>query len=319
MAMSFVFRAVQQSMQVQSRAIVLAVAGIGAMLLVFGTLFSIIAMCAVPRYGTAKILGRSIVGFLANGLLLFIGVTGFINGRQQALARQASAQDAWANARQYQTEVARNYDPKLGVTNSRAGAVQIKRLDNQIQNATRNATGDEAVVLQVLSEQLKRMQSAVNRYEIAAQKYPDILNPAGLTDKTVIERRRETVRTLISANNEVKQLVINKETSIRADLAKRGIAPATIEATVQSYRRNGTSRAALSVKIRDCEQRRADATLQVLNLFESDWGHWRYDSKSAVLHFENAQSESKYSKLFDEIEAAEREEVKLQGQLLNVR
>jgi hypothetical protein len=321
LAMSFAFRTIQQSTQFQSRAIILAVAGIGALLLVFGFLFSIIAMCAIPRYGSARILGRSIVGLLANALLLFIFVTGFMHGRQQALARNAATRDLRATARELQSELQKNYDPKLGVTNNRPGLEQMQRLNSQFQNAAHNATGDDAAVMQALSEHMQRMQTAANRYQMAASKYQyaDLLSSATLNDKSEIQRRREAVRTLMTANSELKQVVVDNEKHIRADMGKRGIAPTTIESTIQAYRTTAGPRSAVILKIRDCDQRRADATLQILNLYESDWGRWHYDTKTEILSFQNPESKGKYNKLFDEFEAANNELVKLQGQLLKIR
>lgn len=314
-------RAATQGSQTPPRAVLLITGGVCALLILTGFVLAIVALCTIPRHGRKGILGRGIAGLIVNSLMVLLGAFAFAGGMQRGMKSRQTTRELENTVQDMQTSLRQSYDPEQGITNLGAGVDQLDRLGNQMQDASQNLTGEEAVVMQTMANYLKQLQVVAKKYETTGEKFQaaEVLNAGTLTNKSQIEPRREIVRQLLSANAELKRAIMDSEKVIRSELAKVRIAPATIENVIKGFNSKAAPRHSLIRRIRDCDQRIGDATLGALDLFETQWRKWSYEPTANELAFESDEANEAYGEFLDQINTASEEQIKLQGQLLMVQ
>src|SRR5208283_3455791 len=112
-----------------------------------------------------------------------------------------------------------------------------------------------------------------------------VLSLGNLSDKQQIASRRGVVQNFISANGNLENVVSNAEKNLQADLARLQVDPAKINAAMAGYRSKAVPRTALVLEIRACDDRCGHAMLAVLDLLETNWGKWDYNSTAKTVRF----------------------------------
>lgn len=274
--------------------------------------------CAALEHGARGILGRSVLGLLINGLLLILFALGFIHGFDNALKSRQFTQNLHATVQEMQANAKQSYNPKTGITN--LDLKSLERIQGQLSNATQTMSGDDALVSQVLSRYVARMQAAMEKYSAALTELnaAKILNTATLTNKEQIAIRRGKVQNFIVANDEAKTVIANSEAFIRADLTEQKISSQKIDQFMAGFDSKFVPRRDLDLLIRECDRRMGQSMLSVLEVLETNWGRWNYHPATAKILFDDDAARQSYQQSIAAIKLAGQEQVAAQGKLVNL-
>ena len=296
---------------------------IWGLLIAASLLCAIIAFCGSRKADWRKILFLTPPGLLINGVILAIFAVHFAQGFSEGIKRRAQDRkimsDLQASVQYLKQDVRDSFDPEMGITNSDTEAMD--RVARQLKEASRKLSGDEAHIMEATAKHLGRMRQAMTAYEsvTTAMLETNVLGAGTLKEKSQIKERQNLVREFLLRNAELKKTVAESESYIRRDLTLAGVSSAKIEAAMKGFKSEADLRNALILKIRDCDQRIGDATLGVLELLDTHWGKWRYNSDEDTLLFDKTEATDTYNRLVEEVSAAGEEQVKLQGKLVNIR
>jgi hypothetical protein len=294
------------------------VGGVCLMLIVAGFAMGIVGLCGVKQHGSRGILGKSIAGLVINGLLLFFFVVGFMAGLGKGIKSRQFTRDLKTTAQELKANAKNTYNPKNGITNMDVNGVD--RLRAQLNDAAQNLSGDDALVAQAMSLHVARMESAMKVYQAAMAELNAgrVLSLENLSDKQQIASRRGLVRNFISANDNLENVISNAERNLQADLTRLQVGPAKVDAALAGYRSKAVPRTALVMEIRTCDDRLGQAMLAMLDLLETNWGKWNYNSTAKTVRFEDQEAQHSYQQFLTTIRRAGQEQVQAQGQLVNL-
>lgn len=304
--------------QPASRAAELIIGLMCLMFIVTGFTMAIIGLCGIRQNGPRGILGRSVAGLVINGLLLIFFVISFMAGLANGVKSRQFTQDLQSTVQDMQANARQSYNPKTGITN--VDLKSLNRIQNQFDNAAKTLSGDDALISQAMSRYVARMQDGLEKYNNAASKLraAEVLNLETLSDKGLIAPRRALVQDFIAANDELKAVMTNSEDSIRADLTSLNVAPQEIDQAIAGFDSKFTPRRALVLQIRECDDHMGQAMTGILDLLETNWGKWNYDPTTNLVQFEDADAQSSYHQFLAALKAASQEQIKAQGELVNL-
>lgn len=292
------------------------------LLVLAGLVFGIIALCGVRRHNRGKVLAVGLPGLAINGALMCFIVIGFAQGFEKARKRAERQREATAELRkstqELQQSLREGYDPEQGVTNFDSS--KMGKLSEQLKDASKTMSGDDAIIMEAMANHVGRIQKGVKNYEPALTAFTEaqVLNAETLKEKSQIEERRKIVQVFLARNAELRQLIADSEKNIRAELTKVKMPEKKINAVMLSFNSKAAPRNALTIKIRDCDQRLGDAALGALGLFETNWGKWKRDDAAGEIRFEETSVADQFNEYIDEINSVADEQVKLQGKLVNM-
>jgi hypothetical protein len=251
-------------------------------------------------------------------IAMFFGVVHVINSQRKAVASQAGWQEVKSSGRALHDDQKKNFDPKIGITN--ADLARLEKMQAGLKNVSENASGDEAIVAQAISQYINRLQTAVKTYQDVAGKLraAHVLDKFDSSDIAQIPARREIVQQFLNANGAVKQVLTNCEDRFRADLTAAKVRDLKIQDFLDVLHSALARKNAILLKIRQCDDRMGVAMLDALNTLKSERGHWKYDPNTNKIRFETAATTEAYENAIAAIEAASEEQVKLQAQLVNL-
>jgi len=287
-------------------------------IIVAGFAMAIVGLCGVKRHGARGLLGKSIAGLLINGLLLILFVIGFTIGLGKGLQSRQLNQDLTSTVQDMQANTKRAYNPKTGLTNT--DFKSMERLQSQLDTAAQTMSGDDALISQAMSRYVARLQGGMKKYQevVAELRAANVLNLENLSEKEQITTRREAVQNFIAASDAVKTMITNSEDSIRADLTGLEVPPQKIDSLIAGFDVKFAPRSALDLQIRECDSRMGQAMLEILDLLETNWGKWDYDPAMNLVRFEDADAQRSYRQFLAAIKSAGQEQVKAQGELVNL-
>ena len=161
-------------------------------------------------------------------------------------------------------------------------------------------------MLRASQNYLQHLQSRQRAYESAtrAMSAAKVLSAANLEERSQLQDRRTLVQNFLSANAGLKTAVQQGETNYRAELTAFDISPQQKQAAVAGFMKSYSAQAPLLITIRDADQRMGQAILGVLDLFDSQWGHWHYDASSRLVRFEEAKAVTQYNAFMADIKHA---------------
>jgi hypothetical protein len=292
------------------------------LLVLAGIALAIMAMCGMQRHNRVRILSLGLTSLIISStLVLLVAIDffrGFNKGIQNRIEQRKASAELQASSQELQARVKESYDPEKGITNFDSS--QLDRMQRELQNASQKLSGDDAVIMRVMGNHMARMQQALRKYEAALTTLTEteVLDAGNLTDKAQIVSRRKIVRNFLSANADFKQVIASSEKNIREELAQAKIATAKLEAAMQGFNSKAAPRTALTLRIRDCDQRIGDTVLGALEVFEAQWGQWQYDPAGEQIEFTDEKAAEAYQGFIDALNEAAEEQVKLQGRLVNL-
>jgi len=273
-----------------------------------------------PQEGKNSLVRQILLASLiALPVIAFIGcvVVGAIHAHRKAAQARATWREMAASANQMQSDLKKNFDPKKGITNADfTGSDEFRA---RLEDASHKLSGDDAVFARVGAEHLQRMQTAAKNYHAAVEKLREnhVLGKFDSSDKEQIAARREIVQQFMNANTALKETIMGSEAKVRADLVAANIRESKIEAYMKGFRSGSTTRNALLIEIRQCDDRIGKATLDVLDTLEAHWGRWEADPAIDKIRFKDNGDLATYNTDLTIIKAAGQEQLNLQSQLVN--
>ncbi len=283
-----------------------------------GLVAAIIGLCGIREYGTRGLLGKGIAGSIINGVLLIVFGIAAVAGFNKAIASRQLSQNLHNDAQDMQASVKQSYNPKTGITNT--DFKTFDKMQGDMNAAAQTMSGDDALASQAMSRYLARMRSGMEQYHAAATQLrtAHILSTADLTDKAQIASRRQLLQDFMAANENLKNVTTNSETSLRADLDSLKISPAKIDAVMAGFDAKFAPRRDLDLKIRECDDRMAQSMSAILDLLETDWGQWHFSATDKKIYFDRTAARRVYQESIQSIKVTSEEQVTLQGELVNL-
>lgn len=298
------------------RGFTIAFSAMGFLCYLAGFVFSIIALCGIPRHGRAGLFGKGLTGLLLNGgILLATGISLLLLlPKTLERAKNTRALKQFEDAAKAAKEAAR---ADLNSTNGHRP--DAARLDNFIataEQAAKNLTGAEAETMQASLAFFAKLKVENDAFTKAsdALEAAEILNGLTLTKPEQIPARRKAVQEFITANVRMRDFSREIEQHFETALKTRNLSPADIEKALAGFRKGQNH--ALLVKIRDCDERIGKGLLATLALLEEQWGKWKFDKDKEGFIFQDAKIDKRYADVLMEIDSASEEQAALQKQML---
>ena len=140
-----------------------------------------------------------------------------------------------------------------------------------------------------------------------------VLDMGEVTQREQLETKREVVRKFLASNEALKSLLANEESVFREELVKLNVPPARIKSELNTFQ-SGIRGKAVSMRMRETDQRIGESLLGALDFLDGIWGQWNYNKEYSQVQFSPPGALRKYTEFMEAIEAASREQKELQGQ-----
>lgn len=284
-------------------------------LLVFtGVVLGILSMVLAKSGQRGAVIPRAVIGLVISGLLAAIAVPNFVRARNLALQRRQALEDLHATADEYRAQAV------ASLTNSHQQPVDSQQLQQSLNRAANKTSGETAALLRASQLYLGRMQAYQRNYEQASRALlaGKVLGAANLQQRAQIQDRKALVLAFLNANDGFKAFLKNGESNYRKELSSSEISAEQKEAAVAGFHKTFTVQTPLLLAIRDADDRMGEAMLGVLNLFDAQWGKWRYDTQAGLVRFEDHAAVAQYNALLAEINDAATRQSTAQKQLAAV-
>lgn len=293
----------------------MVVLSVDTLLVVAGLAFSIFALASNVRQNSPGVVWRAVTGLVLNGLFLACFVCAFFWGylRVQQSRVQAS-QEMQSAERDFNESVKRSYNSKTGITNFDMS--KLDQFEARMTNATQKLSGDDAKIAEAMGAFFGRLNVAMRNYKTALESLQagHVLGPA--MEKSELVDRRQIVRQFIDANDQLTGVVTNAEMNLRADLVRLNVSSGKIEETLAGYRKGSASKMQLTTEVRRCDDRMGQAMLDAIDLLDSEWGRWNFDSTANYIRFQSATARANYDSDVAAIRSAGDTQVRLQKLLI---
>lgn len=249
--------------------------------------------------------------------LVIFGAVFAVKAQQKAAQRRAALQEIESSAKQAQSDLKKNFDPKKGITNLDISG--INNLREKLDDASQTLSGDDAIFAKVMAKYLNRIQDAATNYQAAMVKLraAHVLEKFDPSDKEQITTRLEIVHQFMDANTALMQTIKGSEDNVRADLSDANIRNSKIDSFMEKFHSSAAPRNSLLIKIRQCDDRMGIAMLEVLNTLETQRGHWKTDATMTKIRFEDRAALDTYNEAVISIRDAGEEQLRLQKTLVN--
>jgi hypothetical protein len=244
---------------------------------------------------------------------------GFIAGYQKAHHSKQVMSEIQDTAAELKKERQQSFDPRVGITNVNSGAMD--RLRNQLEDASTNLSGNDALVAQGMAVYIGQVQTEMRKFQGAVEslRTARVLDLSTLNSADQIAPRKKMVEDFLSVNDEVAGVVSNSEQFIQTELESLHVSQPYIDQTLAGFRSSATQHNALILQIRQCDHRSAQSMLGMLALLENNWGKWNYDPTSNIVTFDDPTARASYAVFGREMKEANEEEISLQRRLVNIR
>lgn len=288
------------------------------LVVIAGLITAIVGLCGIQKYGTRKLLGRSIAGLIINGLLLGLFAVMVIAGLKKAVAGYKDLVQMQNDTREIQAKARESFNDDTGITNFDINS--MNKVQGDLDRAAKTLTGDGALMSQVLSQYLSRMRASHESYEIEATKLraANILAFSNVTSRADLATSRRLVEHFMRANLDFDMTISNSETSIRADLEKMNLPPEKVEGLVNNIPAEFTLRCDLNMRIGECNNDLGQAMLAILDQLDFIWGKWHFDPVNQKVFFKHDVDLEIYNNELENIHSAEHRRVVFQKQFLNL-
>ena len=282
-------------------------------LLIVGFVLGLLALITARASQRGSVIARVAGGYALIGLLCAIAVPNFVRARHLALQRKQALADVRAAAEDYRKQTV------AALTNGQR-LPQPEQLERTFSRAADHTSGETAAILHANQNFLQHMQSQQRAYENATRALTDakVLSTATLEQRSQLQQRRAIVQSFRNANANLKTFIQHGEANYRADLATFHISPEQQQEAVNGFMKGYSAQLPLLVTVRDADERMGQAMLAVLDLFDAQWGHWRYDAASRLVRFDDSKAVGQYNASMAEIKQAGTDQAAAQQRLATV-
>ena len=304
----------QNHRDASSRPLLLGFSFVAAVILFVGVIAGILAIVLAKAGQRSSVVARAGCGLLLMGLLAAIAVPNFVRARTLALQNKQALSELHTAAADFRAQTV------ASLTNAEGGTVNARHLQWSLKRAAERSSGETAALLRGSQAFVTRLQSCQHAYEQAAGELiaAKVLAASTLQQRARIKDRKALVQNFLDANDAFKSLLLQSESNYRKDLAALEVSPAQTEAAMAGFRKSFGVQRPLLVNIREADDRMGRAMLGVLDLFDSQWGQWRYDNSTSVVRFQDRTALGQYMALMAEIKQARTDQAAAQKSLAAV-
>jgi hypothetical protein len=283
---------------------VATLAGFG-MAVLAGLVLGIIALWGIAEHGGDGLLGHGLRGVGASLLLMGCLAVGIVHLLQLRSQNQAALLTARARA----TPDVLPAQPQTPAT--------VPAAPNPAPQAPAGADALATQAAQAYAQEMQILMLEYARATMAIDK-PPVINMRGVDKREQLQDRKELVKKFVFVNEKLKAFVVNSEGLYRQELEKVHCPADKIQTTLTAFRDAAQQRNALTLQIRDADERKGAALLGMLDVLDIYWGRWNYDQDSRRVLFEDSAALDKYLAFRQAMEAASDQQRRLQAQLMLV-
>jgi hypothetical protein len=276
-----------------------------------GTLLGVLAIVLAKPGQRTSVIRSAVCGLALLGLLAAIAVPNFVRARSLALQRNQSIQELHSAVVDVRTQAA------AALTNGGKTTVDSQEVFRSLNRLAENGSGDTAAVANGSQLFLKRLQSYQRAYSRAASELTaaKVLTASNLTQRAQIADRKAIVQKFLDANHDLKTFLVQSKSNYRQEMTAAGISPEQIQAALNGFGKNWDSHGPFIVIIRETDDDLGHAMLGVLNLFDTQWGQWSYDTSARLVRFQDHTTLVQYNALMAEIKQAASDQAAAQKRL----
>lgn len=265
-----------------------------------------------------------IVALVVVGLVLAalgLGAVGMMAKRTLNLKTPAERQreaDALRQVEQVQQENVAAQRRALDSGDAITGASgRLDRAQGALGDAAKKLDGDERKTLEAGQRLIAGIQPKIRAYETAFKVLQDagLFLPKTLTSKESIAARRELLKNLNAANEDLAATYGGLAATLRADLLNAGLAPNRAEAEIRGFER--TAHIPEQLKLRDYDRQMGRTADEMLEFLSKEWGQWSVEQGSDRILFKRGDALAKFQKYAQELTRIGTEQTSLQRQMLN--
>jgi hypothetical protein len=277
----------------------------------FGVLAGILAIALAKPGQRSTVIPRAVIGLFLLSFLVAIAVPNFVRARAVALQNKQAVAELHTAVRDFRAQAV------ASLTNGEGGAVDSQRLQRSLSRAAEISSGETAALLKGSQLFVTRLQGYQHAYEQAARELvaAKVLTARTIQQRAQIQERKVLVQKFLDANDAFKTFLLQSESNYRKELAAFEISPAQTEAAMAGFRKNSGLQSPFMVDIRQADDRMGHAMLEVLNLYDSQWGQWRYDAGAGLVRFQDRTAVGEYNAFMAEIKQASADQAVAQKRL----
>ena len=256
------------------------------------------------------------VGLLL-GLLAILAVIGL--AAQRFVQNRRRAQETMRQMEQVQRQNAEEQRRELAEGNGASatgGSERLARARKVLDEAAGQTGGDDRKVLEAGRRIAAGLQPKLQAYESAFAGLRDagLFEPKTLPSREAITVRRERLRALSAANEDLAATYAGMATTFRTDLRAANISPTRTEAEARAFETSAQLPDQLQLREQDRQMVRAGDEL--LDLLGREWGQWNVGPDGRVI-FRKAATLKRFQEVAQRLSAAGQAQTELQRRMLN--
>jgi len=265
-----------------------------------GLLLGILSMVLARPGQRAPVMVRALCGLALLSLVAAIAVPSFVRARSLALERRQALERVHEAATDLRVQAA------TILTNSPGASADTRQLRRTLSQAAEKSSGDTAAILKSSELYLERMQPLQQAFAQATKDLTAarVLAASTLERREQIQDRKELVKKFLAANDACKNFAMHGEANFSNQLAAAAVSSEQMQSALNGFRKTSGPQIPLILSVRDADERMAQSMLAVLNLFDTQWGQWNYDTTAHILRFEDRGALSQYNALMADIKQA---------------
>lgn len=194
-------------------------------------------------------------------------------------------------------------------------------LIQKVEATAGKVTGPQQLMIQATARYLKKLQKREQSYSEASLSFDveEIIPPSALTDRSQLLPYRQSITNFMKANEELKQFTLHSAAHFEAELLQAEIPRASLNHALKGFKSSSAPQLGTLTEIRDQDAALGTNLLAVLDLYDSQWNRWHYDSEAEIAVFQDPASGQAYTTILDTIISLSEQQQKAQEKLLNIK
>ncbi len=193
---------------------------------------------------------------------------------------------------------------------------RMTRTRKALTEAAGQVGGDDRKILEAGQRMAANLQPKLTTYATAFANFRDagLFEPKTLPSREAITARRELLRVLNVANEDLAAAYAGIPAAFRADLQAAGISPARMEIEARAF--ESSAQLPDQSKLRDQDRQMTRDGDALLDLLAREWGRWSVDKDGHVIFRKNDALKS-FQEIARRLEQTGRDQTQLQQRMLN--
>jgi len=275
-------------------------------------------VCAIVSLIGVRNHGRPLFGILGtilNGLIIFIGVANFFAGRERALEAQHKVQRSLACIRQ---DMKASFNPTNGLD---MGLKPINQIKQSLENASVVAQGEQRLFYQAATAYATKMQTVLAEYDQANKEASaaKALEPCPVENKDQLDANRQRVEKCLAANEKFAAFLSRADNVFSNELINAKVDRSALPKMLAGFEAGQSRVKPILLKLRKLDSDIGRASLEMIDLLETNWGNWECNPATGQLTSNDALFREDYNRLLQRIKDAHHEAVETQAKVVNLK